>query len=74
MRTEDRVRREHDAIALRGFREGQRILNLGKHAQTNMPSPGSANSSSPICSKVRATLSGASRRMFNGGAISGGTG
>ena len=30
MRTEDRARREHDAIAPRGFREGQRILNMGE--------------------------------------------
>ena len=30
----DRARRKHDAIAPRGFREGQRILNMGKRAQT----------------------------------------
>ena len=74
MRTEDRARREHDAIALRGFREGQRILNMREGRHMNMPSPGSANSSSPICSKAPTTLSRASHRMFNGGAISGGTG
>ena len=49
------------------------IPPLWKRAQTNMPSPGSANSSTPICSKARTILSRASYRMFNGGAMSGGT-